>query len=116
MTETPEPEPQRQFQVEVPDLLAAGVYSNFVSVWHTPFEFTLDFAVLQPAQQAEAADGGPVVIIPARVVVRVKIPPALLFELMQAMSLNEKAYEQNIGPVPRPGRPSEEPPLYPPEG
>ncbi len=32
-----------QFAFEVPDQIAAGVYSNVVAVWHSPYEFTLDF-------------------------------------------------------------------------
>lgn len=103
------------FALQVPDELTAGVYSNIVGVWHTPYEFTLDFAVMLPTQMAADSDGNEVPVVPARVVSRVKIPPAAVFELMQALSLNERTYEQNIGPIWRPGRPDQEPPLYPPD-
>jgi hypothetical protein len=99
----------------VPDALEGGVYSNLVAVWHTPYEFTLDFAVMMPTQVATPAEGGEAVpVIPARVVARVKIPPATVFEVMRALSHNERRYEENIGPIPRPGRPGADPPLYPP--
>ncbi len=112
----PTPPVQPSFALEVPDALQAGVYSNVVVVWHTAYEFTLDFAVMAPLQMAAGPEGGdPVPVVPARVVARVKIPPAVVFELMQALSRNETLYEQNIGPVPRPGRPSAEPPLFPPD-
>lgn len=95
--------PEKSFAFQVPDDLTGGVYSNVVAVWHTPYEFTLDFAVMLPAQQVPGSDGNSQVT-PCRVVSRVKIPPAVVFELMRALSVNENLYEQRIGPIPRPGR------------
>ena len=47
MTEPAAPPPARpSFALQVPDALEGGVYSNLVTVWHTPYEFTLDFAVM----------------------------------------------------------------------
>jgi hypothetical protein len=102
--------------LQVPDDLAAGYYSNVVGVWHTPYEFTLDFAVMLPTELMTSPDGEQVPVVPARVVSRVKIPPSAVFELMRALSQNEALYVQNIGPIPTPGGPATpEPPLYPPE-
>ncbi len=95
--------PEKSFAFQVPDDLTGGVYSNVVAVWHTPYEFTLDFAVMLPAQQVAGSDGN-AQVTPCRVVSRVKIPPAVVFELMRALSVNERLYEQRIGPIPRPGR------------
>jgi hypothetical protein len=114
MTEPPPQQPV-QFAMQVPDHLASGVYSNLMAVWHTAFEFTLDFAVTLPAQVMEDAAGQPVPVVPARVVSRVKIPPSAVFELMRALSENEALYERNVGPIPKPGASSDDPPLYPPE-
>jgi hypothetical protein len=110
----PQPSGQPEFSLQVPDDLAAGVYSNIVAVWHTPHEFTLDFAVIQPSELVTDDGGRQHVRVPARVVARVKIPPAQAFELMQALSKNEKIYEQTFGSISRPG-PSQEPPLFPPD-
>lgn len=90
-------------RLHVPDDQTVGVYSNVVAVWHTPYEFTLDFAVMLPAQQSGGSEttGGPT---PCRVVSRVKIPPDVVFQLMRALSVNERLYEERIGPIPRPGR------------
>jgi hypothetical protein len=44
-------------QFEVPDDLVAGAYSNVMGVWHTPYEFTLDFGVFQPARKGKTEDG-----------------------------------------------------------
>jgi hypothetical protein len=109
----PTPPEHSPVAIQVPDALEGGVYSNLVAVWHTPYEFTLDFAVILPPQVATRADGGqPITVTPARVVSRVKVPPAAVFELMRALSQNERLYEQNIGAIPRPGRPDADPPLY----
>ena len=94
---------EQSFAFQVPDEVTGGVYSNVVGVWHTPYEFTLDFAVMLPAQQVAGAEGS-TSMTPCRVVSRVKIPPAVVFELMRALSLNEKLYEERIGPITRPGR------------
>ena len=41
------------FNLQVPPELEGGVYANFLGVWHTGYEFTLDFAVIQPADVPE---------------------------------------------------------------
>jgi hypothetical protein len=87
-------EPQ-QIQIHVPDDVQNGVYANMALVWHTPFEFTMDFAVLQPT--VPDADGSP--ITPARVVARVKFPPAQIFQLLQAINANMTKYEESFGPI-----------------
>jgi len=97
----------QSFAFQVPEDQTGGVYSNVVAVWHTPYEFTLDFAVMLPAQQQAAGSDGTTSVTPCRVVSRVKIPPAAVFELMRALSVNENLYESRIGPISRPGRPPE---------
>lgn len=96
--------PEQSFAFQVPDDLTGGVYSNVVGVWHTPYEFTLDFAVMLPAQQVAGGSEANAPVTPCRVVSRVKLPPAVVFELMRALSVNEKIYEERIGPIARPGR------------
>src|SRR6185437_13130971 len=103
-----------QFSLQVPDNAAVGVYSNLVAVWHTPYEFTIDFAVTQPAQVIADEAGTQRAVTPALVVSRVKIPPAEVFELMQALSKNERLYEERFGPIQRPGPGAQDPPMYPP--
>jgi Protein of unknown function (DUF3467) len=92
---------QQQFQFTVPDEVAAGVYSNLVLVWHTPYEFTLDFAALEPS------DSTPV---PCRVVSRVRIPPTVIFDLMRALNENMATYEASFGEIRRVGGPRPEQP------
>ena len=89
----------QQLQVQVPEEVQGGVYANMAAVWHTPYEFTLDFAVLQPP--SVDADGHSVV--PARVVARVKFPPSQIFQLLQAINSNMTMYEQQYGAIAEPG-------------
>lgn len=88
-----------QLQVEIPDDVQGGVYANMAAVWHTPYEFTIDFAVLQPPNSDR--DGNP--IVPARVVARVKFPPSQIFQLLQAINSNMGLYEQQYGAIQEPG-------------
>ncbi|HEX3707526.1 MAG TPA: DUF3467 domain-containing protein [Mycobacteriales bacterium] len=91
-------EPQPQIAIHVPEDLQAGEYANMALVWHTPFDFTLDFAVLQPT--TTGPDGQQVV--PARVVARVKFPPSQIFQLLQAINANMTNYEAAYGPIAAP--------------
>jgi hypothetical protein len=89
----------QQLQVHVPEDVQGGVYANLAAVWHTPYEFTLDFAVLQPP----AGDPDGAQVVPARVVARVKFPPAQIFQLLQAINTNMGIYEQQYGAIVEPG-------------
>ena len=94
-----------QFQVYVPPELEGGVYANFVGVWHSPYEFTLDFCATQPAQQEgeEAA-----VVVPCRVVSRIRIPVTLIFDVLRTLNENMGRYESAYGEIQRPSPPEEE--------
>lgn len=88
-----------EFQVVVPEELEGGVYSNFLGVWHSPYEFTLDWCVTQPPQPGE--DGS--VVMPTRVVSRVKIPVTLVYDVLRALNENMTRYEDTFGEIRRPG-------------
>lgn len=103
---TPDETPQVNFKIEVADDLVNGIYANFCSVWHGPHEFTLDFCVTGRAEVAE--DG---VAVPTPVVVRVKVPVAMASDLLLALSTQLASYEENIGPIKKPG---DDLPLFPP--
>jgi hypothetical protein len=64
------PSGEREFEFRLAPELEAGVYANFLSVWHTPHEFTLDFGAIQPAEPDEEEE----LKTPCRVVSRVKVP------------------------------------------
>jgi hypothetical protein len=94
-------EQQPEFRLVVPPEAEAGVYANFLGVWHSAYEFTLDFGVMQPPQPPESEDGAPVV--PCRVVSRIKIPVTLVYDVLRALNENMTRYEQSYGEIRRPG-------------
>lgn len=84
----------------VPDDLGGGTYANVLNVWHTAYEFTLDFGVMEPA--AAPPDAGAPVQVPVRLVSRVRIPVTLLFEVLKALNTNMSSYEAMFGPIRQP--------------
>ncbi len=81
-------------EIKIPDDLAAGVYSNVTAVWHSPHEFTPDFAVIEPTQ--DEAQG-----MNCRVVSRVRIPSTVMFDLLRALNENMTRYEARFGEIRR---------------
>jgi hypothetical protein len=79
-------------EVVVPEALAAGVYANGVGMWSTETEFTLDFLVNLPMS---APDSQPQV----QVVARVKVPPAMVFKLLQGLANAQDLDEKQWGRI-----------------
>jgi hypothetical protein len=82
----------------VPRALEAGVYANQFSVWHTAHEFTLDFAVAKPPESDESDDS---IRTRSRVVVRVRLPITMAFEVIRKLNADMTAYEQRFGEIRR---------------
>jgi Protein of unknown function (DUF3467) len=93
---------QPQLELRVPPDWERGAYANVASVWHTPYEFTIDFAQTQPPEMRDDR-----LVIPSSVVARVKIPPTVVFDLIRAINENMTKYEQVFGEIERP-QPKEE--------
>jgi hypothetical protein len=92
------PAPRREFSLDVPAEAEVGFYADFASIWHTPETFVLDFAVLKrPPQTATAPDGSANLVFPTRVVARVRLPPAQIFELMKALEQQLTMWERERG-------------------
>jgi hypothetical protein len=104
-------EPSVRFEMSIPEGDLGGVYSNFLGVWHTPHEFTLDFAVTQQTVADTDDDGNPVMRVPCQVVARVRVPPTVVFDLLRTINENLSTYEANFGAIQRP----ESPDVYPPD-
>jgi hypothetical protein len=84
--------------VQMPDELVPGTYADFVAVWHSRDSFTLDFAALAgPPTSTTNEAGQQVTSGKARVVSRVRIPPAQVFELMKALEKQLTQWEQQSG-------------------
>jgi hypothetical protein len=96
------------FEVQVPPDLEVGVYSNVLSVWNSPHDFTLDFGVTMNPR----TDENGVVTVPCRVVARVKIPITVASDVLRAISQQVGQFEEAAGPIWKPGDNS---PTFPPE-
>jgi hypothetical protein len=109
----PEPasEPTVRFEMSISESDVIGVYSNFLGVWHTAHEFTLDFAVTQPAMAGADDEGNAVTRVPCQVVARVRVPPTVLFDFLRTINENLSNYEGTFGAIQRPDSGT----VYPPE-
>ena len=105
------PEPQVRFEMSISETDVVGVYSNFLGVWHTPHEFTLDFAVTQPAMPGTDEEGVSITRVPCQVVARVRVPPTVLFDFLRTINENLSNYEGSFGTIQRPDSGT----VYPPD-
>ncbi len=85
-----------RLEVTAPEDALAGAYANFLNVWHTAHEFTLDFAATLPAEGRLQEDGSAEVVIPALVTSRVRVPPTLVFDIIRALNENMTEYEAAV--------------------
>lgn len=81
--------------IQVPEDLVNGTFSDLVSVWHSPYGFTMDFAVFNQPMQDE--EGNPVLV--ANVVARMKIPANVIFQIARAIADNVNTYEDVYGSI-----------------
>ena len=84
----------------VPPDKEAGSYANFLGVWHSAYEFTLDFCVMQRLEPS--ADDPGRSVMPCLVTSRVKIPVTLIFDVVRALNENMTRYEETFGEIKRP--------------
>lgn len=96
MNQPAQPLPNR-YSLEVPDEVVDGHYADLAGVWHTRDVLVIDFAALKGAPQRIEVDGAPVLHHQTRVVTRVRIPPAQVFELMRALEKQLSAWELETG-------------------
>lgn len=100
------PLPRRLSVSATPDV-EAGVYADFVSVWHQPHLFVLDFSVHTNPPQVMEVEGQRVVNVPARMVSRVRIRPEQIWEIMKALEQQLSRWEKEQGRTQRHQEPPE---------
>lgn len=74
-------------QVVVDDNVAQGEYSNFLSIFHNPTEFILDFGRIIP--------GKPEVKVKSRIITT----PYHIKRFYETLKQNIENYEKNFGPI-----------------
>lgn len=78
---------QGQINIELPEDIAEGVYSNLVMIAHSNSEFVLDFIRLMPG------------VPKAKVKSRVVITPDHAKRLLAALKDNIRKYEESFGSI-----------------
>ena len=71
------------------------IYSNFCSIAHTPFDFTLTFCEVMPLSEKEIkeAESEHVVLAPARA--KIVVPPQLVPNLIAALQENWRVFSES---------------------
>lgn len=80
--------PNNQVNIEIPDDIASGVYSNFVIIGHTQSEFVLDYVQVLPGI------GRP------KVKSRIIMSPLHAKRLLMALNDNVQKFEAANGSIP----------------
>ena len=78
---------QNQMNIELPEDIAEGIYSNLAIISHSPQEFVIDYVRIMPG------------VPKAKVKARILLTPEHAKRLMKAMADNIKKYEQQFGPI-----------------
>jgi hypothetical protein len=78
-------QPAQQIQVNFPDQLKGGTYSNSMVVSHTREEFIMDFMMVAPPMGAVTS--------------RVILSPGHMKRIIAALQDNMKKYEQKFGKI-----------------
>lgn len=84
---------QNQLNIELPEEIAEGVYSNLAIISHSPTEFVLDFIRMVPN------------VPKAKVKARVIVTPEHAKRLLKALADNVKRYEAQFGVITEPDQP-----------
>jgi hypothetical protein len=95
----PRPPAGQQFQVELPEDVAEGQYSNLMFVTHSPSEFVLDFARALPGVRK------------GKVYARVVMTPQHAKAFLELLERNLSAFEDKHGAIKLPGRDGEGSPI-----
>lgn len=93
-------EPSPALQISMPADVPVA-YADFANVWHTSDVFVIDFiAVESPSVPAQDEQGNQVMVVPSKVVQRIRIPPTQVFELMKALETQLSRWELERGTQP----------------
>jgi hypothetical protein len=83
---------QEGIRMALPPELALGVYANAAYVWHTQYDFTLDFILVGQPEVDGRGQGRAVPIV-----ARIKVPTQVIFQVAQAIANEMTAYENEFG-------------------
>lgn len=78
---------EQGFNIELPEEVAAGIYSNLAVVIHSQSEFVIDFVRMLPSTPS------------AKVQSRIILTPDNAKRLVRALQSNIHSFEQQIAPI-----------------
>ncbi len=84
---------QNQLNIELPDDVAEGIYSNLAIIAHSHSEFVVDFIRMVPN------------VPKAKVKARIILTPQHAKRLLKALADNVKKYEHQFGEIDEPEQP-----------
>jgi hypothetical protein len=84
---------QNKLNIELPEDIAEGVYSNLAIISHSPSEFVMDFVRIVPN------------VPKAKVKSRIIMTPQHARRLLNALNENIKKYESQFGAIDEPEQP-----------
>jgi len=84
---------QNQMNIELPEEVAEGIYSNLAIISHSNSEFVVDFIRLMPN------------VPKAKVKSRVILTPQHAKRLLKALADNVSKFEKQFGPIAESGQP-----------
>ena len=80
------------------DTTTPRVYSNFCSIQHSPFDFTLTFCEMPPMGEKEIRDAEATHTVRAPVKARLVVPAQLVPGLVAALQENFRLFQEAYGP------------------
>ena len=92
MAEEHKKKAQKQMNIELPEEIAEGTYSNLAIISHSNTEFVVDFIRLLPN------------VPKAKVKSRVILTPTHAKRLLRALADNVNKYESQFGPIKEPDK------------
>lgn len=87
-------QPQGQLNIELPEEIAEGIYSNLAIISHSHSEFVVDYIRIMPNMPK------------AKVKARIVLTPQHAKRLMRALMDNVKKYEMQFGQIEEPEAPN----------
>jgi hypothetical protein len=91
---------EQRLTMDITPEVEGGVYANFVNLWHSKDEFTLDFGVTSRPPLPAEDDNGRFLHVSTRIVARVRVPPGQVFEIMKALETQLSMWETETGQRP----------------
>jgi hypothetical protein len=80
------------------DATVSRVYSNFCSIQHSPFDFTLTFCDMQPIGEREVQAAQQSELLRAPVRAKMVMPVQVIPGLIAALQENFRLYQEAYGP------------------